>query len=536
VTDLPPRAAIVVVDDDPGDRATLERELTDRYGRDYDVRIAADPAAAMAFLDGLADGGMPVALVLAGQPLPGTAGIDLLARVHERHPLARRGLLVAWGDRTEAEPVQRALALGHLDHYVARPLAVPDEAFHAVVEAFLAEWAKATGRGFAPCVIVGDPGGRRVRELRDILTRCGLVVRVEPDPARAAPVVQVLGGPPLEDPSNVEIAEALGVNAAALGEQFDLAVVGAGPAGLAAAVYGASEGLRTLVIEREALGGQAATSSRIRNYLGFPTGIAGSELALRAYEQAWTFGAGFHFMDAVTGLRLGDRDGGLHTLALGDGRDVSARAVVLATGVAYRRLDAPGLDALAGAGVFYGASVSEAPAMAGLTVHVVGGGNSAGQAAVHLARYAAHVTILVRGEGLASTMSHYLVTQIEAHPAIAVRTRTELAEAHGHGVLAGLTMRDTATGAREEVASDGLFVLIGAEPHTGWLPPEIERDDWGYVLTGAAAGRPAAPYETSVPGVYAVGDVRSRSLKRVAAAVGEGSGCIALVHDFLAGG
>ena len=532
----PPRAAIVVADDDPDDRATLERELTGRYGRDYDVRVAADAEAALAVLDGLADDGTPVALVLAGQPLPGTAGLALLARVHDRHPLARRGLLVSWGDRTEAEPVQRALALGHLDHYVARPLAVPDEVFHSVVEAFLAEWAKATGRGFAPCVIVGDPAGRRVRELRDLLGRNGLVVRVEPDPGRAAPLVQVLGGPPLEDPGNAEIAEALGVNAAALGERFDLAVVGAGPAGLAAAVYGASEGLRTLVVEREALGGQAATSSRIRNYLGFPTGIAGSELALRAYEQAWTFGAGFHFMDAVAGLRPGDGGGEQdHTLALAGGREVRARSVVLATGVTYRRLDAPGLDALAGAGVFYGASVSEAPAMAGLTVHIVGGGNSAGQAAVHLARYAARVTILVRGEGLASTMSHYLVTQIEAHPAIAVRTRTEVTSAHGQGLLAGLTLRDTATGAREDVASDGLFVLIGAQPHTGWLPPEVERDDWGYVLTGPAVGRPAAPYETAVPGVYAVGDVRSRSIKRVAAAVGEGSGCVALVHDFLAG-
>jgi thioredoxin reductase (NADPH) len=470
--------------------------------------------------------------VLAGQPLPGTAGLELLARVHDRHPLARRGLLVAWGDRTEAEPVQRALALGHLDHYVARPLAVPDEDFHAVVEAFLAEWAKATGRGFAPCVIVGDPASRRVRELRDILGRNGLVVRVEPSPGRAAPLVRVLGER-FDDPDNVEIAEALGVNAAALGERFDLAVVGAGPGGLAAAVYGASEGLRTLVLEREALGGQAASSSRIRNYLGFPTGIAGSELALRAYEQAWTFGAGFHFMHAVAALRPGD--GEPHTLALAGGREVRARAVVLATGVTYRRLDTPGLDALAGAGVFYGAGVSEAPVMAGRAVHIVGGGNSAGQAAVHLARYADRVTILVRGEGLASTMSHYLVTQIEAHPRIAVRTRTEVAGAHGAGELAGLTLRDAATGAREEVASAGLFVLIGAEPHTGWLPPEVERDAWGYVLTGAEAGRPATPYETTVPGVYAVGDVRSRSLKRVAAAVGEGSACIAHVHDFLAG-
>lgn len=338
--------------------------------------------------------------------------------------------------------------------------------------------------------------------------------------------------------------DALGVNAEALGGEFDVVVVGAGPAGLAAAVYGASEGLRTLVVESEALGGQAATSSRIRNFLGFPSGVNGNELALRAYEQAWVFGASFHFMQPVTGLRPAGEDR-CHVVTLADGQEVRGRALVLATGVAYRRLGLPALEALVGAGVHYGAAVAEAPAMAGRAVFVAGGGNSAGQAAVHLARYAASVTILVRGAGLAETMSQYLVTQIAAHPRISVRTHVEVAGGSGPGHLSELDLRDTAAnGATETVAADALFVLIGAEPRTGWLPVEIERDGWGYVVTGGGLGtprgwpldRPPSPFETSVPGIYAVGDVRHRSQKRVASAVGEGSGVIAHVHDFLAPG
>ncbi|HEY7070680.1 MAG TPA: NAD(P)/FAD-dependent oxidoreductase, partial [Acidimicrobiales bacterium] len=318
-------------------------------------------------------------------------------------------------------------------------------------------------------------------------------------------------------------------------------------AGLAAAVYGASESLRTLVVESEALGGQAATSSRIRNFLGFPSGVTGSELALRAYEQAWVFGASFHFMRAVTGLRPGGDggEGGAHVVTLAHGQAVRGRAVVLATGASYRRLGLPALEALVGAGVYYGAAVAEAPAMAGRDVFVAGGGNSAGQAAVHLARYAESVTILVRGAGLAQTMSQYLVTQIAAHPRISVRTRVEVVGGSGPGHLAELDLRDTTGEATtESVAADALFVLIGAEPRTGWLPGEIQRDGWGYVVTGADLGtpqgwpldRPPSPFETSVPGIYAVGDVRHRSQKRVASAVGEGSGVIAHVHDFLAPG
>ena len=355
----------------------------------------------------------------------------------------------------------------------------------------------------------------------------------------------VLDRPPLIEPSNAELADAFGVNAAALDGEFDVVIVGAGPAGLGAAVYGASEGLRTLVLEREALGGQAGTSSLIRNFLGFPTGVSGSELAVRAYEQAWMFGACFHFMREAAELRIGR---GRHEVVLADGTVVSARTVVLAMGVRYRRLGIAALEAMAGTGVFYGAAVSEAPAVEGQRVVIVGGGNSAGQAAVHLAKYARAVTILVRGSGLAESMSEYLVTQIAATPNIAVRAHQEVVGAGDGERLRHLTVRDVRSGATSEEAADALFVLIGAQPYTEWLPSEIERDPWGYVVTGRdlsvdggpPAGwplsRPPMLLETSAPGVFAVGDVRHRSLKRVASAVGEGSTAITLVHAYLAEG
>jgi thioredoxin reductase (NADPH) len=355
--------------------------------------------------------------------------------------------------------------------------------------------------------------------------------------------VIVLDSPPLVDPTNAEIAEALGVGGDVVGGDFDAVVIGAGPGGLGAAVYGASEGLRTLVVEREAIGGQAGTSSRIRNFLGFPTGLAGSDLAIRAYEQAWLFGASFIFMREAIELHPGAPR---HTVVLSDGSEVSTRTVVLATGVAYRRLEVPGLEALTGAGVFYGAAVSEAPAVKDQDVFVAGGGNSAGQAALHLAKYAHSVTILVRGADLAQSMSDYLLTEISARPNITIRTHVEIVDGAGVGRLERLQLRDKATGRTETVPALALFVLIGAEPRTNWLPPSIERDAWGYVITGRdllhdgkppsgwPIDRPPMLLEASVPGVFAVGDIRHRSTKRVAAAVGEGATCIALVHDYLA--
>jgi thioredoxin reductase (NADPH) len=551
------RATILAVDDGPEDLDVLRRELGKRYGVDYDVRCEASAAAALRALEDLARHQQPVALVLAHQWMSEMPGTELLGRVRDIHPTAKRGLLISWGDRAASEPILRAMALGGFDFYLPKPAAEPDEGFHSIVEGLLAEWSKDHNRGFAPVVIVGDQSSRRVHELRDVFTRNGLLHQTyEPESDAGAqrlaaagltadrgPVVFVLDAPPLVDPSNAEIVDVFGVNTANLAPEFDVIVVGAGPAGLGAAVYGASEGLATLVIEREALGGQASTSSRIRNFLGFPTGVSGRELATRAYEQAWLFGAAFHFMNPVVGLR---RTGDRHVVVLSDGTELATRAVVLACGVSYRRLDTPNVERLIGSGVFYGAAVSEAPAVRARRVFVAGGGNSAGQAAIHLAKYADSVTVLVRGEGLAQTMSQYLVTEIGAHPRISVRTRVEVVDADGHGRLEHLTLLDRASGATEHVPADALFVLIGAEPHTDWLPAAVQRDQWGFIVTGADLLRdgalPAAwtldrspmLLETSVPGVFAVGDVRHRSIKRVASAVGEGSVCVSVIHEYLA--
>jgi len=357
-------------------------------------------------------------------------------------------------------------------------------------------------------------------------------------------VLFLYDGRVLIDPPNDRIAEALGASTRPAAGNYDVTIVGAGPAGLAAAVYAASEGLRTLVLEREAMGGQAGTTSMIRNYLGFPRGISGSALAWRATQQANLFGADLIYSGEVTGVRADDPD---RVVSLADGTQVVSRSVVIATGVSYRRLDVPGLDALLGAGVFYGATVTEAPGVSGRTVFVVGGANSAGQAAVHLARYASRVTLLVRAGGLAASMSAYLIREIQAAPNIDVRLGTEVVGVHGTGRLEGLTLRESASGAEETLAADALFILIGAEPHTDWLP-DLARDERGFLLTGRdltpdgrpgggppgwSLGRQPFPLETSTPGVFAIGDVRHRSTKRVASAVGEGAAVIQQVHEYL---
>jgi thioredoxin reductase (NADPH) len=353
----------------------------------------------------------------------------------------------------------------------------------------------------------------------------------------AGPVLSLYTGVVLVDPANAEVAEALGLAVRPAGQVYDVIIVGAGPAGLAAAVYAASEGLSTALLEGEAFGGQAGTSSRIRNYLGFPDGVSGTELAQRAYEQAWVFGTHLVYGNSATSLAK-DRD--MLVVGLEDGSEARARAVVIASGVSYRRLGVPELEALVGAGVFYGAGTIESQAVAGKLAFVVGGGNSAGQAALHLSKYAQQVTILVRSQSLAASMSDYLIRQIEAAPNVDVRYRCEVAGGGGSGHLEQLLLRDRDSGKTELVPAAGLFVLIGAQPFTGWLPEATKRDPWGFVLTGPDTGQDwplqRAPFllETTTPGVFAVGDVRHGSIKRVAAAVGDGSTVIRLIHDYLA--
>lgn len=550
------KPVLLAVDENPEALGGVSRELRKRYGDDYRVVSERSAEAAIERLRGFEAAGVEVALVLADQWMPGMSGTEFLTRAGEVFPTAKRALLVAWGDRTAPKPILEAMSLGRIDYYVNKPWGEHDERFHRIISEFLYDWAKDRMPKFEEIRVVGEQWSPRSHELRDLLGRNGvlytfhsadsregqeLLARHGLDPARL-PVVILFDGQVLTDPSNSEIAEACGVNPTREKWRFDLVIIGAGPAGLAAAVYAASEGLDTLIVEGEAIGGQAGTSSLIRNYPGFPSGVGGAELARRAAEQAWLFGGTFVFMRRVTGLR---RAGDEIVVSLSCGREVTAKAVIIATGASYRRLGIPNLEALSGAGVFYGAAVSEARAMEGREVYVVGAGNSAGQAATYLAKYAAHVTLVVRGDSLADSMSEYLIREIEAAQNISVRRQTRVADGGGRGRLEWLVLEDAVSGFTQTVRAAGLFVLIGAEPHTEWLPEEITRDEGGYVITGTDFSRSGFPrrgwhlkrlpllLETSMPGVFAAGDVRHGSVKRVASAVGEGSIAVQMVHEYL---
>jgi thioredoxin reductase (NADPH) len=550
------RPVLLAVDEDAGDLREISRELHKRYGEDYRVVCERFPEAALRRLRDLEGAGEEVALVLADQWMAGMSGTDFLTRAGEISSTAKRALLVGWADRAASGPILQAMSLGRIDYYVTEPYGDHDERFHRVISEFLYDWAKDRIPKFEHIRVVGEQWSPRSFELRDLLGRNGvlhtfhssdsregreLLARIGHRGARL-PVVVLFDGQVLLDPSNSDIADACGVNPTWDKSSFDLVIVGAGPAGLAAAVYAASEGLDTLIVEGEAVGGQAGTSALIRNYLGFPSGVGGAELASRAAEQAWLLGATFLFMRRVTGLR---RDGNEIVVNLSCGQDVTAKSVIIATGASYRRLGVPNLEALSGSGVFYGVAVSEARAMRGQEVYVVGAGNSAGQAALHLAKYASRVTLVARGESLETSMSRYLIREIEAAQNVAVRLGTRVVDGGGRGRLENLVLEDTASGVTERVPAAGLFVLIGAEPHSGWLPGEIMRDENGYVVTGKDFSRyglshrgwhverPPLPMETSMPGVFATGDVRRGAVKRVASAVGEGSIAIQTVHEYL---
>jgi thioredoxin reductase (NADPH) len=540
---------LMVVD---GDADALERvagELDRRYVADYRILREGSGRGALERLRSLAASGDQVALLLTDRRPGGIDGEELLCRVRDLHPGACRGLLIewgAWGDPETAATIHRAMALGRMDYYVLKPWWSPDEYFHRTISDFLNEWSRREEGAPREATLVAPRWAPRGHELRSLLSRNGVPFvyhDAESDEGRRileraghraedGPLVLTVDGHRLVDPSNAQVARAYGVATELDGEaEFDVVVVGAGPAGLSAGVYATSEGLRTLVVERESIGGQAGSSSRIRNYLGFPRGVSGTELAQRAYQQAWVFGSRFLLMREVTGLRTEE---GRHVLTVGGGPEVRAKAVVLACGVSYRRIGIAGLERLVGAGVFYGASAAEARGSAGEDVYVVGGGNSAGQAAMHLARWARRVTLVVRSDSLAESMSSYLIDEISSAENVSVRLRAEVADGGGEGRLGWLELRDARSGTTERVSAAAVFIMIGATPHTDWIPSSIRRDERGYVLTGDDAAPGALMFETTLPGVFAVGDVRHRSVKRVASAVGEGSVVISEVHRYLA--
>ncbi len=549
-----PRPVLLTIDDDVNVSRAVARDLRRRYGGDYRIVRAESGAQALEALSEIKLRGDEVAILLADYRMPGMNGIEFLEQAMDLFPTARRVLLTAYADTSAAID---AINVIDLDHYLLKPWDPPEEKLYPVLDALLDAWLATDRRPVAETRVVGHRWSARSYEVRDFLARNHVPYRWyladEPEGERllaaagaspdTIPCVITTDGTALVNPTDGELASRVGLATAPAGDFYDLVVVGGGPAGLGAAVYGASEGLRTLLVERHATGGQAGQSSRIENYLGFPDGVSGSQLTDRARRQAVKFGAELLTTADVVALEAA---GPARRLVLGDGGSIDAHAVILATGVSYRQLDAPGLSDLTGQGVFYGSALTEAPSCSGENVYVVGGANSAGQAAMYFARHAKSVTMLVRGRGLEASMSHYLIEQIAAVPNIHVRACTEVVSGHGDGHLEGLVLRDNATGETERVDTQWLFIFIGAAPRTDWLDGVVARDEHGFVLAGpdlvvdgrrpAGWGAERDPYhlESSLPGVFVAGDARAESVKRVASAVGEGAMAVALVHRYLA--
>jgi thioredoxin reductase (NADPH) len=548
------KATILSVDDDPQVSAAITRDLTLRYGDEFRVVRTGSGAEALDVLTRLALRDDPVALLLADQRMPQMTGTELLAAARVHAPDAKTLLLTAYADTDVAISAINEIGL---DYYLLKPWDPPAERLYPVVDDLLDDWRRAHPEQTSDLRIVGDRWSDRSHDVKTFLARNHVPYRwydVERDAegrrlrdlAEAGPedlpLVLVPDGATLRAPTTVDLADSLGLHTTAAQPLYDVCIVGGGPAGLAAAVYAASEGLRTVVVEREAPGGQAGMSAAIENYLGFPRGLSGSDLAQRALAQVSRFGAELVLARDVVGMEC---RGLARAVQFAGGGDVEARAVVAATGVSYRRLDAAGLAGLTGRGVYYGVNASEASQCEGDEVFVVGGANSAGQAALNLARYAKRVTLVVRGPSLTQTMSQYLVARITTTPNVDVRYGSEVVAVGGDGHLESLTLSDRASGTSQELAANWLFVFIGASPRTDWLGPDVVRDERGFVVTGRdLAERMGArqwllartPYslETSVPGVFAAGDVRLDSMKRVASAVGEGALAVSLVHQYLA--
>ncbi len=546
------RPALLVVDDDPEVLRAVTRDLRKRYGQDYRILRSGSGAEGMQALEEMKQRDEPIALVLSDQRMPSMDGVALLALTRERFPRAKRALLTAYADTSAAID---AINRSQIDYYLLKPWDPPEERLYPVIDDLLEDWQAAFRPGYAGLRIVSDRWSAPTHHLKEFLASNQvpyefldvetseeareILARVGGE--RLFPVVVLPGGATLVAPTLAEVAEKIGLKTRAQAPFYDLAIVGAGPAGLAAAVYGASEGLRTILVEREAPGGQAGTSSRIENYLGFPSGLSGADLARRAVTQAKRFGVEILSPQDVTGLRV---EGPYRHLSFADGTTIACHVLMLGMGVSWKLLTAPGAEALTGRGVFYGAAMTEAMSCKDDDVYVVGAGNSAGQAALYFSQYARRVVMLVRGESLEAKMSQYLVDRLRATRSVAVRLNAEITACRGTEHLEGITLADRKAGTSEEVPARFVFVFIGAAPRTDWLKGTVALDRQGFVLTGPdlgatdLAGWPfeRQPYllEASVPGIFAAGDVRHESVKRVASAVGEGSVAVHFMHRYRA--
>lgn len=550
------KPVLLVVDDDAQVLAAVRRDLRSRYRENYTVMGASSGEEALNAMRELKSRGDALAMIISDQRMPGMMGSELLAKSRAIYPVARRVLLTAYSD---IDAAVKAINDAHLDHYLSKPWDPPEERLYPAVDDLLDAWQAESEPETKGLRLVGHQWSPQSHAIKDFLASNlipyhWLEVARDPDAQALLDAAGIEaselpalffddGSPVLRNPDARMVAERLGRPLTAAYDLYDLAIVGAGPAGLAAAVYGASEGLRTLLLDRHAPGGQAGTSSRIENYLGFPSGVSGSELTRRAIAQAQRLGAEFLAPLETCGMKV---DGGYKRLSLSDGREIVTRAVLASTGMLYRQHPAPGIAELTGAGVYYGAATTEAAAFRDRRVLVVGGGNSAGQAAMHLARYAKDVEIIVRREGLRETMSQYLIEQIEKTPNIHLRSKAEVVRVEGDGHVERVTLKCVDDGNETVEDADALFIFIGTSPRSDWLPVEVLRDEKGFVLTGrdlmAADGylrtwkeqREPLLLETSVPGVFAAGDVRAGAMNRVASAVGEGSMVVRLAHEYLA--
>ncbi|MCA8914898.1 MAG: FAD-dependent oxidoreductase [Planctomycetes bacterium] len=548
------KPAILVVDDEPEVLRAIARDMRKRYGEDYRVLRASSGREGVDALVELRERGEPVALILSDQRMPKMDGTEFLAEARRLYPGSKRALLTAYADTNAAIA---SINESQIDYYLLKPWDPPEERLYPVADDLLEDWRAGYRPGYGGLRVVGHRWSAQTHDVKEFLARNQIPYQfmdieaseearavLGPDSGSARdrlPIVLLPGGKRLQAPTTDSLAAEIGMRTEAKAEFYDLAIVGAGPAGLAAAVYGASEGLKTVLIERQAPGGQAGTSSLIENYLGFPSGLTGADLARRAVTQATRFGVEILAPAEVASMAV---DGPYKRLTLKSGKQVACHALMLSMGVTWKQLPAPGAERLAGRGLFYGAAMTEAMGCTDKQVYIVGAGNSAGQAAMFFAEHAGKVTVLVRGDSLATKMSNYLVERLEAHPKIEILTQTEIAECHGEEGLEALTLRNRRNAETMKVDTSYVFIFIGAEPGTAWLSDCVARDKRGFILTGPSLSaeqlkqwplkRDPFLLECSVPGVFAAGDVRSESIKRVASAVGEGSVSVAFIHRHLA--